>query len=79
MRLQALRAPGAARDPASPASALYQRDEAETWEHMALTRARVVAGDASLAREIAGDGARDADAQARAGEGRRGDARRCAR
>jgi len=32
---------------------LYQRDEAETWEHMALTRARVVAGDASLAREIA--------------------------
>jgi [glutamine synthetase] adenylyltransferase / [glutamine synthetase]-adenylyl-L-tyrosine phosphorylase len=31
---------------------LYQRDEAETWEHMALTRARVVAGDASLAREI---------------------------
>ncbi len=32
---------------------LYQRDEAETWEHMALTRARVVAGDASLATEIA--------------------------
>ena len=32
------------------AFALYQRDEAETWEHMALTRARVVAGDASLAR-----------------------------
>jgi glutamate-ammonia-ligase adenylyltransferase len=31
---------------------LYQRDEAETWEHMALTRARVVAGDVSLAREI---------------------------
>ena len=26
------------------AFALYQRDEAETWEHMALTRARVVAG-----------------------------------
>ena len=26
----------------------YQRDEAETWEHMALTRARPVAGDASL-------------------------------
>ena len=24
---------------------LYQRDEAETWEHMALTRARVIAGD----------------------------------
>jgi glutamate-ammonia-ligase adenylyltransferase len=31
----------------------YQRKEAETWEHMALTRARVVAGDASLARDIA--------------------------
>jgi glutamate-ammonia-ligase adenylyltransferase len=30
----------------------YQRDEAETWEHMALTRARVVAGDAALARAI---------------------------
>jgi glutamate-ammonia-ligase adenylyltransferase len=27
----------------------YQRDEAETWEHMALTRARVVAGDRELA------------------------------
>jgi [glutamine synthetase] adenylyltransferase / [glutamine synthetase]-adenylyl-L-tyrosine phosphorylase len=30
----------------------YQRDEAETWEHMALTRARVIAGDAALADEI---------------------------
>jgi glutamate-ammonia-ligase adenylyltransferase len=30
----------------------YQRSEAETWEHMALTRARVIAGDARLAREI---------------------------
>ncbi len=35
------------------AFALYQRDEAETWEHMALTRARVIAGDASLAADIA--------------------------
>ena len=35
------------------AFALYQREEAETWEHMALTRARVLAGDASLARDIA--------------------------
>jgi glutamate-ammonia-ligase adenylyltransferase len=26
----------------------YQRDEAETWEHMALTRARVIAGDATF-------------------------------
>jgi glutamate-ammonia-ligase adenylyltransferase len=32
--------------------ALYQRDEAETWEYMALTRARVIAGDAGLARAI---------------------------
>ncbi len=30
----------------------YQNREAETWELMALTRARVVAGDPSLAREI---------------------------
>ncbi len=34
------------------AFAAYQREEAETWEHMALTRARCVAGDASLAAEI---------------------------
>ncbi|MCJ2012744.1 bifunctional [glutamine synthetase] adenylyltransferase/[glutamine synthetase]-adenylyl-L-tyrosine phosphorylase [Methylobacterium sp. J-076] len=31
----------------------YHRDEAEPWEHMALTRARVVAGDATLAAEVA--------------------------
>ncbi len=30
----------------------YQLQEAETWEHMALTRARVVAGDASLGDEL---------------------------
>ncbi len=30
----------------------YQREEAWTWEHMALTRARVVAGDATLARDV---------------------------
>ena len=35
------------------AFAHYQNSEAETWEHMALTRARVVAGDAGLAEEIA--------------------------
>ncbi len=29
----------------------YQAGEAETWEHMALTRARPVAGDPSLAEE----------------------------
>jgi glutamate-ammonia-ligase adenylyltransferase len=30
----------------------YQNNEAETWEHMALTRARVIAGEASLAQDI---------------------------
>ena len=30
----------------------YQMQEAETWEHMALTRARVVAGDQSLGAEV---------------------------
>ncbi len=30
----------------------YQKSEAETWERMALTRARVVCGDASLARDM---------------------------
>jgi [glutamine synthetase] adenylyltransferase / [glutamine synthetase]-adenylyl-L-tyrosine phosphorylase len=33
--------------------ARYQRDSAWTWEHMALTRARPVAGDAALRRRIA--------------------------
>lgn len=32
---------------------LYQEDEAETWEHMALTRARFVAGDKSLGAAVA--------------------------
>ena len=32
---------------------LYQEGEAETWEHMALTRARFVAGDKSLGTDIA--------------------------
>ncbi|HXO02169.1 MAG TPA: bifunctional [glutamine synthetase] adenylyltransferase/[glutamine synthetase]-adenylyl-L-tyrosine phosphorylase, partial [Stellaceae bacterium] len=32
--------------------ALYQHDSAWTWEHMALTRARPVAGDARLGRRI---------------------------
>ncbi len=31
----------------------YQSEEAETWERMALTRARVIAGDAALGRRIA--------------------------
>jgi len=31
---------------------LYQLKEAETWEHMALSRARVVAGDESLGAEV---------------------------
>ena len=33
----------------------YQRQEAWTWEHMALTRARIVAGDADFAKAIAGE------------------------
>ncbi|WP_419815497.1 bifunctional [glutamine synthetase] adenylyltransferase/[glutamine synthetase]-adenylyl-L-tyrosine phosphorylase [Glacieibacterium sp.] len=32
--------------------ARYQSDEAEAWEHMALTRARVVAGDAAAAQAV---------------------------
>ena len=34
------------------AFASYQRTEAWTWEHLALTRARVLAGDAGLAAEV---------------------------
>ena len=30
----------------------YQREQAETWEHMALTRARIVVGDAELAARV---------------------------
>ncbi|PWK75722.1 bifunctional [glutamine synthetase] adenylyltransferase/[glutamine synthetase]-adenylyl-L-tyrosine phosphorylase [Aminobacter sp. AP02] len=30
----------------------YQREDAWTWEHMALTRARPIAGDASLCSEV---------------------------
>lgn len=30
----------------------YQMEQAWTWEHLALTRARVVAGDAALARDV---------------------------
>ena len=33
----------------------YQREDAWTWEHMALTRARTVAGDAALRAEIEKD------------------------
>jgi glutamate-ammonia-ligase adenylyltransferase len=32
----------------------YQMDEAWTWEHLALTRARVIAGPADLAAEVEG-------------------------
>jgi len=35
--------------------ARYQRDEAESWEHMALTRARVVAGPAAAAAPVIAD------------------------
>jgi glutamate-ammonia-ligase adenylyltransferase len=33
---------------------LYQQSEAETWEHMALTRARFIVGNASLGADVAG-------------------------
>lgn len=32
----------------------YQRQDAETWEHMTLTRARVIAGDLALGGEVEG-------------------------
>jgi glutamate-ammonia-ligase adenylyltransferase len=32
----------------------YQQKEAELWEHMALTRARVLAGEEAFGREVAG-------------------------
>ena len=35
--------------------ARYQREEAESWEHMALTRARVVAGPAEAAQAVIAD------------------------
>jgi glutamate-ammonia-ligase adenylyltransferase len=35
--------------------ARYQREEAESWEHMALTRARVVAGPAAAVTGVIGD------------------------
>ena len=35
----------------------YQEEAAETWEHMALTRARVIAGEASFSRRRRGGGA----------------------
>jgi glutamate-ammonia-ligase adenylyltransferase len=38
--------------------AAYHRDEAEPWEHMALARARVVAGDADLGAAVTAEIAR---------------------
>ena len=37
----------------SPHSSTISKSEAETWEHLALTRARPVAGDADLCRLVA--------------------------
>ncbi|GIT85610.1 glutamine-synthetase adenylyltransferase [Roseobacter sp. OBYS 0001] len=36
-----------------PAFQSYQRDQAWTWEHLALTRANVIAGPQALARDVA--------------------------
>ena len=44
------------------AFAHYQRESAWTWEHMALTRARPVAGDPALCERIAAAIADGADA-----------------
>lgn len=33
----------------------YQREEAEIWEHMAMTRARVIAGDGALDKAVSGE------------------------
>ncbi|MEI6486154.1 MAG: bifunctional [glutamine synthetase] adenylyltransferase/[glutamine synthetase]-adenylyl-L-tyrosine phosphorylase [Sphingomonadales bacterium] len=52
-----------------PSFARYQREEAESWEHMALTRARVVAGPGGAAQAVIADvlaAPRDAAALARA-------------
>ena len=49
---------------------LYQKSEAETWEHMALTRARVVAGEPSARRGDRGRDRRRPHRAARAGEAR---------
>ena len=39
----------------------YQRQDAWTWEHMALARARAIAGDAALCSEVeAGESERHA-------------------
>ncbi|MFU8776922.1 MAG: glutamine-synthetase adenylyltransferase [Roseovarius sp.] len=35
-----------------PSFQSYQQDEAWTWEHLALTRARVITGEAALARDV---------------------------
>ncbi|HAY06711.1 MAG TPA: glutamine-synthetase adenylyltransferase, partial [Hyphomonas sp.] len=48
-----------------PAFKHYQNEEAWTWEHMALTRLRFVAGDEALGREVLGIGADAICARAR--------------
>ena len=61
------------------AFAAYQQDEAWTWEHMALTRARAVYGSAKAADQARGDPRRDPQAPARRCKNRgrrRRDARR---
>ena len=55
-----------------------RREEAETWEHMALTRARVVAGDAGPRADDRGGDRRDAAARERDAAHRRRSAQ-CAR
>ena len=51
--------------------ASYQANEAWTWEHMALTRARVIAGSRELGGRVEGRDSRRADGPARPREDRR--------
>ena len=57
---------------ALPSFRRYQAEEAWTWEHLALTRARVVAGPRAVARAVAAAIAEVLAAPARRREGARG-------
>ncbi len=66
-------APTAPRDcscRASRRSRRYQREQAWTWEHQALTRARFVAGDARHRRRVRSDARSGVAPSARSGEAR---------
>ena len=56
----------------------YQEREAWTWEHMALTRARVIASSPEFSESIEDDHPRRAEAAARSGRDRRRTSSTCA-